>query len=412
MNIGIDIRILAKGNRTGVENYTVNLLEHLLARDKSVKYSLFCNGFKKPELNYSWLKLPNVKIKTLRIPNRILDLFLRFFKIPKIDRLIGGADVFLSPHFLLSPVSKGVKNLVVFHDLSFVRFPEFFSYPKLLWHKFIYPKNRAKKADLIIAVSQSTKNDLVNLYGIDKEKIKVIYPAAGKEFRPVKRTDPEIMRVKTKYNLPDRFILYFGTIEPRKNILGLVEAFERIKKNKNRGLIDVRWSGFEGTVGVVKKEAYNYKDLKLVIAGNKGWLYREIFERIYNSSFKQDIILTGFIQGEDRPYLYNLSEIFVYPSFFEGFGFPPLEAMACGVPVAVSNNSSLVEVAGDAVATFNAQNVSEIVFVMEQILENADLRKTLILKGLERANAFNWDKTAQEFLEIFKDYGKSEKNRH
>jgi len=412
MNIGIDIRILAKGTRTGVENYTVNLLSHLLNKDKSSKYKLFCNGFRKPKLDYPWLKSSNVRVKTLRIPNRILDLFLRFLKIPKIDKLVGGADIFLSPHFLLTPVEKNTRTIVVFHDLSFVRFPEFFSWPKLLWHKFIYPENQAKRADLIVAVSQSTKNDLMNLYNISSEKIKVIHPAVSKEFRPIKKDSPEISRVKQKYNLPDKFILYFGTIEPRKNVLGLIEAFERIKSRKNGVSLDVRWKGFEGMVRKEKKEPLDYDALKLVLAGNKGWLYEEVFDKIEKSSFKNDIIFTGFIQEEDKPCLYNLADVFVYPSFFEGFGFPPLEAMACGVPVAVSDNSSLSEVAGDAAVMFDAQNIDEIAFAIREILEKEELRKFLAKKGRERAKLFDWNKTAEEFLKLFAIYGESQKNRH
>ncbi|MDP2934489.1 MAG: glycosyltransferase family 1 protein [bacterium] len=402
MNIGIDIRILAKGTRTGVENYTVNLLSGLLGKDKSITYKLFCNGFKKPKLDYYWLKLNNVKIKTLRIPNRILDLFLRFFKFPKIDRIVGGVDIFLSPHFLLLPVSRGTKIIVVFHDLSFVRFPEFFSFLKLLWHKFIYPKNQAKKANLIIAVSDSTKNDLVNLYGIPREKIKVIYPAVGKEFRPIEKTDSKFLKVKEKYNLPNSFILYFGTIEPRKNILGLVEAFEKIKKQETKVPLEVQWDGFEGVVRGEKKNFFDFKELKLVIAGNRGWLYKDVFEKIEKSPYGEDIIITGFIEEEDKPYLYNLAEIFVYPSFFEGFGFPPLEAMACGIPTAVSNKSSLPEVVGDSAVMFDPQNIDEIGFAIKNILQDGELKESLIEKGLRRAKLFDWDKTADGFLDVFK----------
>lgn len=412
MNIGIDIRILAKGTKTGVENYTANLLSHLLEKDKSIKYKLFCNGLRRPKIDHPWLKLDNVEVKILRIPNRIFDLFLRFLKIPKIDKIVGGVDVFLSPHFLLLPVKKKTKTIIVFHDLSFVRFPEFFSFSKLLWHKLVYPRNQAKKADLIIAVSESTKNDLISLYGIPKEKIKVIYPAVGKEFKPIEKTGPGLLNVKKKYNLPDSFILYFGTVEPRKNLLALIAAFEKIKTQKVKTPMEVKWDGFEGTVRNGKKDFFAFNNLKLVIAGNKGWLYDEVFEKIEKSFFKKDIIVTGFIEENDRPYLYNLAELFVYPSFFEGFGFPPLEAMACGIATAVSNKSSLPEVVGDSTIIFDPQNIDEIVFAVKEILEDNKLKKFLIKKGLERVKLFDWNKTAEEFLNLFKNYAESEKNRH
>jgi glycosyltransferase involved in cell wall biosynthesis len=412
MNIGIDIRILAKGTKTGVENYTVNLLSHLLGKNKSINYRLFCNGFRKPRIDYPWLKLNNVRVKTLRIPNRIFDLFLRFLKFPKIDKIIGGADIFLSPHFLLLPVREKTKTIVVFHDLSFVRFPEFFSFSKLLWHKFIYPKNQAKKADLIVAVSNSTKNDLINLYGIPEEKIKVIYPAVGEEFKPIEKTDQKLLGVKEKYNLPNSFILYFGTIEPRKNLLALIEAFEKIKGQEIKTPLEVQWDGFEGVVKNEKKDFFAFQDLKLVIAGNKGWLYKDVFEKIEKSPYRKDIIVTGFIDEGDRPYLYNLAEMFVYPSFFEGFGFPPLEAMACGIPTAVSNKSSLPEVVGGAAVMFDPQNIDEIGFAIKEILENKKLREFLFEKGLQRIKLFDWDKTAEEFLNLFKKNEGSEKNRY
>lgn len=399
MNIGIDIRILGKKRRTGVEDYTINLLSHLLSLDRSIRYRLFYNGVRKPKLDYPFLKLPNVKIKRFRIPNRILDLFLRFLRFPKLDKLLGRVDIFLSPHFLLAPVSKKVKTIVIFYDLSFIRFPEFFSLSKLLWHKFIYPKKQAQKADLIVAISESTKEDLINLYGIKEEKIKVIYPGIDKKFKPISDDNPALDRVRRKYNLPDNFILYFGTIEPRKNILGLIRAFEQLKKQPHlEGRVE--WLGFEGRVKSDKRDFFDFPSLKLVIAGTKGWLYNEIFEEVKKSQFQKDIIFTDFIDEEDKPYLYNLAQAFIYPSFFEGFGLPPLEAMACGMPTIVSNKSSLPEVVGQGAIMINPYNIDEISLAIKEILENKDLREYLIKKGLERAEEFNWDRTAKQFLEI------------
>ena len=409
MKIGVDIRVLAKGTRTGVEDYTINLLSHLLSMDKSVypaaagiKYRLFYNGFRKLKINYPWLKLSNIKIKSLRIPNRIFDLFLRFLRFPKIDKILKGVDIFLSPHFLLTPLSGKSKIIVIFYDLSFVRFPEFFPLPKLLWHKFVYPKKQAQKADLIVAISRSTKEDLVNLYQIDPEKIKVIYPGIDEKFRPINKDDSRLLELKKKYNLPDNFVLYFGTIEPRKNILGLIKAFEQIKEEKNLPPLQIQWQGFEG---LVKKEekTINFSELKLVIAGAKGWLYKEVFKKAKNSRFTKDIIFTGYIDEEDKPYLYNLAKVFVYPSFFEGFGLPPLEAMACGTPTIVSNKSSLPEVVKEGAIMIDPHNVDEISFAIRKILESQELKNYLTKQGLKRAKQFNWDKTAKEFLEIFKE---------
>jgi len=385
MTIGIDIRVLPYGKRSCVEDYTINLLSHLLPLDKNIKYKLFYSGFKKFDLEYPWLKEKNVKIKKIRIPNKIFDLILKFFKFPKLDKFLGGVDAFISPHFLLTPLSKKTKHIMVFYDLSFLRFPEFFSRQKRWWHKFMNPKKQAQKADLIIAISESTKYDLINIYGVDSDKIKVIYPGINEKFQIIKDS------------YKNNFVLYFGTIEPRKNILGLIKAFEEIKQDKSGKILDVDWQGFEG---VVKKnnEIFDFSKLKLVIAGTKGWLCKEIFKKIKNSEFKNDIVVTGFVNEEDKARLYNLAKVFVYPSFFEGFGLPPLEAMACGIPVVVSNKSSLSEVVGSSAIMINPQNPSEISWAIKEILENRELSEYLTKKGLEQAEKFNWNNAVKEIL--------------
>lgn len=405
MTIGIDIRVLAKGARTGVEDYTINLLSRLLA-DKTnnpardgVKYKLFYSGFKKFDLNYSWLKSSNVKIKKIKIPNRIFDLFLKFFRFPKLDKVLSGVDVFISPHFLITPLSKKTKRIMIFYDLSFLRFPEFFPFSQKMWHKFMGPRAQARKSDLIIAISESTKKDLIDFYQINPDKIRVVYPGIDEKFKSI--TDKAgLLETKNKYALPDDFVLYFGTIEPRKNILGLINAFEEVKKEKQGKVLDVNWQGFEGVVRGQKDRAFDFSKLKLVIAGVRGWLYKEIFEKVKNSEFKDDIIFTGFVEEEDKPYLYNLAKVFVYPSFFEGFGLPPLEAMACGVPAIVSNKSSLSEVVGDSAVMIDPENPNELSWAIKEILENQELSDYLSRRGIEGAKQFNWDKTAKEILRL------------
>jgi glycosyltransferase involved in cell wall biosynthesis len=178
-----------------------------------------------------------------------------------------------------------------------------------------------------------------------------------------------------KYHLPKNFILYFGTIEPRKNISGLIRAFELLKeKNKD------------------------FKKVYLVIAGGKGWLFKNIFAMAARSKFAKHIIFTGFVSPEDKVYLYNLADLFVYPSFFEGFGFPPLEAMACGVPTITSNTSSLPEIAQDAALMVNPYDTDELAWAMEQVLSDVALRKELARRSLAQAKLFSWDKCARETL--------------
>jgi glycosyltransferase involved in cell wall biosynthesis len=409
MTIGIDIRVLAKGTRTGIEEYVLNLLPRLLPLDKKVKYKLFYNAFRKVELDYPWLNLPNVELCEFKIPNRLFFASARYLGQPKIDRFLKGIDIYFNPHFFVAPVSSRCRKIITFHDLSFEHHSQLFSYRKILWQKFLMnTRQEARKADKIMADSFSTKEDLVKIYKIDPTKIEVVYLGASKDFKLFKpacqqgrKDNPQLKKVRKKYNLPRSFILYFGTIEPRKNLILVIKAFEALKEECAKLGLKTTWKGFERTIASKQREPL--ADLKLVIAGAKGWLYKDIFEKVKNSKYKEDIIFTGFIDDKDKPYLYNLANIFVYPSFFEGFGFPPLEAMACGTPTIVSNASSLPEIVGNGAIMIDPYNVDELTFAIRKVLEDKDLQSDLIKKGLKQAKKFNWDKTAKEVLGIFKD---------
>lgn len=372
MTCGIDIRVLARGTRTGVEEYTLNLLAHLLPQDQSIQYKLFYNAYHKIELNYPWLDLPNVTLSDFKIPNRALFVSARYGNWPKIDRLCQGLDVYFNPHFFVAPVSASCQKVITFHDLSFEHFGQFLSLRKRLWHKFLMaPRQEAEKAERIIAVSQSTKQDLINLYQIEPAKIKVIYSGIGDKFKPAQADQ----NIKLKYNLPDKFILYFGTLEPRKNLIGLIKAFELLRTRHQ---------------------------IQLVLAGSKGWLYENIFKTATQSKFSQDIFFTGFVAEEDKPALYNMAELFVYPSFFEGFGFPPLEAMACGIPTIVSHNSSLPEVVGQGAVMIDPYNIDELAWAMDIVLTDKAVRQNLKAKGMQQAKKFSWQRCAQETLEVLR----------
>ncbi len=241
------------------------------------------------------------------------------------------------------------------------------------------PRKQAERATKIITVSESTKNDLINLYGIDPKKIRVIYSGIEQESR-IKNQESRIDEIKAKYRLPECFILYLGTLEPRKNLVGLIRAYELLRK---------------------KLMIHDSKFIipKLVIAGGKGWLYKEIFDTIEKSKYVKDIILTGFVEEDDKQYIYKFADLFVYPSFYEGFGFPPLEAMSHGVPVITSNVSSLPEAVGDSAIMIDPYDHDELARAMERILTEDKLRNILIRKGLERIKKFSWQNCARETLE-------------
>lgn len=369
MTIGIDLRILARDANTGVEEYAKKLLSFLIPLDKNIKYKIFYNAYKKIPLDYEWTRASNVEVFDSKIPNKFLEISSNL-GFPKIDKLFGGCDIFFQPHFLPAALSKDVRRIVTFHDLSFERYPEFFSRRQKFWHKRINPRKQAEQADKIIAISESTKSDLIGLYGIAPDKIQVIY--SGVSFLK-NITEIEKKSCAEKYNLPANFILFLGTLEPRKNILGVIKAFEVLKNNQ-------------------------MPDLKLVIAGGRGWLCRDLFDYAGVSKYKNDIIFLGRVLDREKEILYSLAMVFVFPSFFEGFGFPPLEAMACGTPVVTSNISSLPEVAGDSALMINPYKTDEIAGAVRALLDNNNLKTTMAEKGKKRACQFSWQKCAEETL--------------
>ncbi len=367
MRIGIDVRCLAEKQYSGISEYTYNLLNNLFKIDQQNQYFLFYNAIKAAKIPE--FKFANVSIKKFHYPNKIFNLALRFLKIVQIDKLIGGVDVFLIPNFLFLNLSKDCKKILIVHDLSFELYPEFFTHKKRLWHFLISPKSLCRKADRIIAISENTKNDLINFYKISPEKIAVIYPGINDLFFR-EATDAERQRVKNKYQLPENYIFYLGNLEPRKNIESLILAFGALE-NKN---------------------------LSLVIAGGQGWKYKKIYRLWKNSPAKDRIKFLGYVENQDKPALYQLAKAFIYPSIYEGFGLPPVEAMASGTPVITSFNSSLPEAIGPAGLLIDPNNVNEIAKTIGLLLADEKLTADLKSQGKTQAQKFVWEKSAKEIL--------------
>ena len=375
MKIGIDIRMLSEGKRTGVEGYTLNLLTHLFKIDRENQYKLFFNAFRGPSFDIDKaFNYPNVEIRKTKIPNKLLNLSFVLFNYPKIGKILD-CDIFFCPNIMFYGLSKKQRNIITFHDITFSHFPYFYSLKRRLWHLFVNPKKLAQKNDFIIAVSQATKDDLISIYGIPENKIKVIYSGLD-ESLVVDRHACQLQEAKKKYNLPQDFILSLGSIEPRKNMVGLISAYEKLRDE-------------------------NKINNKLVIAGEKAWCYKEIFKAWKKSKYKNDIIFPGFIEEEDKIYLYNLSKLFVYPSFYEGFGFPVLEAMACGVPIVTSFVSSLPEISLDVALLIDPYNIDDLALGVYNGITDEDLRQRLIEKGLERIKEFKWKGCARDVLKMF-----------
>ncbi len=367
MKIAIDLRSLSSGSVSGVENYTLNLLDHLLARDKKNTYTLFYNSFFKSKIQE--FHFVNSKTKITRIPNKILNLALKFGLV-SLEQLIGPFDVLFMPNLNQFSIRPQVKLVLTVHDLSPVVVPEFYDLKRRLWHNFLGYGQAFKRADLIFAVSEHTKSDLVKLFSIPEKKIKVIYPGIDHKIFNSEIPTEKLREVRNRYGLPGDFILFSNTIEPRKNLENLLKAFEQITHPSF-----------------------------LVIAGKKGWKYRSIFRAIKKSKKAAKIKYIGYIPEADKPALIRLSKLLVYPSFYEGFGFQPLEALFCKVPVMVSNVTSLPETVGQAGLLVNPYNISEMSFSIEQLLTDRNLREKILVKAEEKLPIYNWDLAAQKVLE-------------
>ncbi len=390
MTIGIDVRILNKDLYSGIPEYTLNLVENMIETAPENNYKLFFNSFR-PLKNIPFKKFKktkNIEIFISRLPNKIIDFSSLLFKQPEIEKFIGKIDVFFSPHFNIM-FSKSPRVLVV-HDLSFKYFPEFFNFRRKIWHFSMGVEKQIKQAEKIIVDSKATKETLKNTFKLDEKKIKIIYGGLEKSFEEIILSNPQnkvdslkksflAKGVKEKYGLPDNYFLYLGTIEPRKNILNIAKAF------------------------CLLKEKEEFKNYYLVLAGKNGWLYKKILKDIFNLRCKNDIILTGPILKQEKKFVYLFAKVFVYPSFFEGFGFPPLEAMACQVPVIVSNRSSLPEVVQKGALLVDPYNIGEIAKALEEVVLSDNLRRYLISQANKNIKNFNWKKSAKEVLDVFQE---------
>ena len=264
-------------------------------------------------------------------------------------------------------------KIMTIHDVTpFVLTRRNMNLQKWLWHRLFVPP-LARRAHHVLTDSHHSKEDIVRILRLPPEKVSAVHLAAEPCFYPRERE--EIERVRAHYQLPKRFLLFVGTIEPRKNLVRLVRAFERAA----------------GRMG----------DTALVIAGPLGWRYRPILQAVQRSPARERILMPGRIAQEDLPALYSAAVAFVYPSYYEGFGLPPLEAMQCGCPVVTSNVSSLPEVVGDAALTVNPTSVEELATALERILQDDQLRLGLHERGLQRASQFSWERCAKETLTVY-----------
>ncbi len=384
MKIGIDAN-WAIYEQAGIGKYTYNLIKALLEEDKQNEYVLFFNFFRKPRKRMREItelvkdSKARVEVEVSAFPAKLREwltqtpLTLKY--VFKKD-----VDVLHIPHFSGVPKVGFSKMVVTIYDLAFTKFPDHRGV-KISNYYLKRTKQAVENCQKVIAISKTTKKDLEKLLGVSSSKIDVTSLGVGSEFKPIK--DSQLINRTIKKYLPikENFILSVCTLEPRKNLPRLIKAYSMLSFDLQR-------------------------KYKLVLIGGKGWNNREVFQTINDLNLKEKVYLPGYVLQEDLPYIYNAATVFAYPSLYEGFGLPVLEAMSVGLPVITSNISSLPEIAGKAAEFVNPQKEEEIASALKKILLSENYQKILKKKGLKQAEKFSWQKTARETIKIYEKLAK------
>ena len=362
MRIGVEANAYYK-NIAGTGMYSRNIVN--IWRKEGKEIFLFVNK------RQSIMDLAKKKNIFTRLLNGIKDILWMQIILPIVLKK-NKIDILFCPAFI-SPMFSTCPTIVTIHDMSFLRYPEtcdrlFGFYLKILL--FL----TKKRINIFLTDSDFSKKEIHRLLKVPQEKIKIVYAGCDKKFKIIKNLN-KIRKVKKQYGINQRFILNVGTLEPRKNIITLIMAFDILKK----------------------KELIEHK---LVLCGGKGWYYDNILRKIRELKIENEIIFTGYVPDDDLPLLYNAAELFVYPSLYEGFGLPVLEAMSCGCPVVTSNVSSLPEIVGNAGILVDPLDVEDLAQTMLKVLKDRDLRKDLVKRGLEQAKVFSWGKAAKETFKL------------
>ncbi len=359
-HVGVNAHLLSLAETyrsAGINWYLYNLLRYLPEAAPEFSYTIFL-GERQYE-GAAGLHLRFSRLPTHRPAARILwEQVVQPWAVrqARVDLIHGAAFV--------GPLASRCPSVVTVHDLSFLLYPKGFRAPNRYYLK-LFTRLSVHRARRVIAVSDSTKRDLIRCYGLSSAKIDVVHNGVDARFRPL--SGEQVADFRARRGLPPRFILFVGTLEPRKNVVRLVEAYARLSGDRP----------------------------PLLLIGGRGWLYGELFSTVERLHLTDEVCFVGYVPAEDLPWWYNAAELFVYPSLYEGFGLPPLEAMACGTPVITSTASSLPEVVGQAGMLVNPTETEALTAAMERVLADGDLREKMRAAGLAQAGQFSWQQTAR-----------------
>ena len=356
----------------GIGRYTRGLVHALARMPLHDEFVLFVAGRgTDPDV-----QSPAFRTRNIAIDERYTNILWHRagLPFPRVDWFTGPLDIFHSPNFVLPPVG-AARTVLTIHDLSFLRVPHC-AEPSLRAYLSRVVPGAVSRADRVLADSFNTKEDVVDLLGVPASKVDVVPAGVEGRFSPL-GNDPALETVRRKYALGDGpFVLSVGTLEPRKNFSGLLEAYALMKQK-------------------------HHLPHRLVIAGGRGWLYEGIFDTARRLQLGDDVVFAGFIDDADLPALYNLADLFAFPTLYEGFGLPVLEAMACGTPVVTANNSCMPELVGDAALTLDADDTESLAYAMAMVLHDEVLRESLVERGLLRAELFGWPAAAEKLLAAY-----------
>ncbi|MBI4498383.1 MAG: glycosyltransferase family 4 protein [Chloroflexi bacterium] len=321
---------------------------------------------------------PGAAVRTLPVNARMATILWHRLRLPVPAEVFTGAcDIFHAPDYALPPLRRS-KGIVTVHDLGFVRNPAWYV-PALTRYLSRAVPDAVRRADLVLADSVATKQDLVAWLGIAPERVAVVYGGVAPHFQP-RRDAAAVRQIRERYGLPGPYLLSVSTLEPRKNLVRLLEAYAQLRARRS-------------------------PVPDLAIAGGRGWLFEEIDRRTEELALGGAVRFLSYVPDADLPALLSLAEALVFPSLYEGFGLPPLEAMACGTPVVASTAPCLPEVLGDAALLVDPLDVEGLANALGRVLEDRSLRAALIARGHERAQAFRWDRAARDVLAVYERLG-------